>query len=182
MCCKVSIRISLSNESCHWYTCFPAPEEKTSAPRNPMSSFLAPTSGLIWWQAYRLFKLPVWWTNGIISKDRVLKKGPAPEKAGIRVARVTAWSVLDGLAARQHIWSKSTCDLVQLLKVNCLTSDLKIRSLENNFAEPSGWSNYGAGSLGMAFVGWSRWCLAIPVVLNDLYKSASTTKLVNCED
>ena len=28
------------------YTCFPAPEEKTSAPRNPMSSFLAPTSGL----------------------------------------------------------------------------------------------------------------------------------------
>ena len=120
----------------------------------------------IWWQPYRLFKLQAVWctsTNGIISKDRVLKNGPAPEKAGIRMARVTAWSVVDGNAAPwpQHIWSFYMW-FGAIVKSQLLNVRLKFRSLENNLlnwkllqSPFSGRSNYGAGSLGVSCLRWS---------------------------
>ena len=73
----------------------------------------------------------------------------------------------------------STCDLVQLLKVNCQTSDLKIKSLENNFvklkilAEPI---------LRLKQLwGWEPWDV-LSALVHVMVSNSSNLKLVNSED
>ena len=187
----------------HRCTCFPAPEEKTSAPRNPMSSFLAPTSvlknlnhiaclncrcvsgsswhrqrwGIFWWIFFwgheswlhflgylmcSLVHINQWYDF----QGSCVEEGTGPWEGATNPGGWIKSQGWNGVFDVQILGK-------QLVKLNTLkirAHSLKKHTEKTKSYKLSGWSNYGAGSLGMA-----QTSVHVVSYSSDLDKSASTT-------